>query len=58
MVVVVAALAVAGRARGRHLDRGCPAELTAADDQRILEHAPLIEILQKGSHRTINARSA
>src|SRR6266446_1090642 len=53
-MIVVAAIDAAGiRARRRQLHGRRAAELAAPDDQRIVEHAALLEVLEQGADRLI-----
>src|SRR5947199_10811052 len=53
-VVMVAAVDPARvRAGGRQLDRRRAAELAAPDDERVVEHAALLEILEQGADRLV-----
>src|SRR6185436_17976839 len=41
------------RAGRRHLDRRGPAELAAPDDQRVLEHPALLQVLEERAERLV-----
>src|SRR5262245_21437856 len=53
MIVIAAVDAASVRSGSRQVHRGRAAEFASPDDERVVEHAALLEILEQGADRLV-----